>query len=102
MILLFFFIEEVYEMDFTALEKNQIDALFHSFENFLSEKDISFIFMRMTEEDGILSFDFCNNPEKARSVEFEAANILGLDTDYIAKEILSPILPRLKAYAKVK
>ena len=54
----------------------------------------------MTEDNGIISFIFCNDPEKARSVELEGKQFIGLDTDYIAKEILEPILPRLKEYAK--
>ncbi|WP_042347440.1 hypothetical protein [Bacillus massiliigorillae] len=89
-------------MEFASMEKSHIDELFRSFENLLTEHNITFNFMRMTEENGVLSFDFCNNPEKARSVEFEGNNIIGLDTEYIAKEILMPILPRLKSYAKLK
>lgn len=89
-------------MKFTSMDQNQIDALFHAFEDCLTEHNITFTFMRMTEEGGVISFDFCNNPEKARSVEFEGHNLFGLDIEYIAKEILVPILPRLKGYAKIK
>ncbi|MGM9925078.1 MAG: hypothetical protein ACI35R_12605 [Bacillus sp. (in: firmicutes)] len=89
-------------MKFTSLDKQNIDALFSSFESCLEAHDITFQFMRMTEEEGIISFDFCNNPAKTRSVEFEGKNLVDLDTEYIAKEILIPILPRLKEYAKAK
>ncbi|MEH6942644.1 hypothetical protein [Bacillus sp. JJ722] len=89
-------------MEFTSMNQDQLDALFHAFEQCLAEHNITFTFMRMTEEEGVISFDFCNNPEKARSVEFEGNNLIGLDTEYIASEILVPILPRIKAYATLK
>lgn len=86
-------------MKFTEVNHANIDELCISFEHFLTQHHITFKYVDMTEENGIISFIFCNNPEQARSVELEASTLLDLDTDYIAKEILQPILPRLKEFA---
>ena len=86
-------------MNFTEVNQSNIEELCISFEHFLTQHHIIFKYVDMTEEDGVLSFIFCNNPEQARSVELEAGTLIGLDTDYIAKEILQPILPRLKEFA---
>ncbi|KON69419.1 hypothetical protein [Peribacillus butanolivorans] len=87
-------------MKFTSINKSNIDELCIAFESCLTQHDITFKYVDMTEDNGIISFIFCNDPEKARSVELEGKQFIGLDTDYIAKEILEPILPRLKEYAK--
>lgn len=87
-------------MIFSSINKESIDELCNAFDVFLSERNITFTYMRMDEENGLISFTFCNNPEKARSVEFNANNCIGLEVDYIANEVLMPILPRLKAFSK--
>jgi hypothetical protein len=89
-------------LKFTSINTTNIDELCIAFDSFLLNHDISFKYTDMMEENGILSFVFCNDPEKARSVEFEGRHCIGLDTEYIAKEVLEPVLPRLKAYARVK
>ncbi|MGE7760351.1 hypothetical protein [Peribacillus sp. NPDC097895] len=89
-------------MKFTSISQSNIDELCIAFESCLTEHDITFKYVDMTEDDGIISFIFCNDPEQARSVELESERFIGLDTDYIAKEILEPILPRLKEYATEK
>lgn len=86
----------------TAINAANIDELCIAFEGCLIEHDISFTYTDMIEENGIISFIFCNDLEKARSVEFDGQHCIGLDSDYIAKEVLEPVLPRLKAYARVK
>lgn len=87
-------------MVFASIDPNSLEYLRSSFESFLSEHNLYFQYVSMQEKEGILSFTFCNDPEKARSVEFEGKHLIGLDMDYIAAEILLPILPRLKAYAR--
>jgi hypothetical protein len=87
-------------LKFTSFNKNNIDELCIAFEGLLINHDISFKYTNMIEEDGILSFMFCNEPEKARSLEFDGNHCIGFETDYIAKEVLEPVLPRLKAFAK--
>lgn len=86
-------------MKFSVINHSNIDELCIAFESCLTEHDISFNYIDMTEENGIISFLFCNNPENARSVELDGKQFIGLETDYIAKEILLPILPRLKEFA---
>ncbi|MDF9761583.1 hypothetical protein QUF81_16700 [Peribacillus simplex] len=87
-------------MKFTSISQLNIDELCIAFESLLTKHDITFKYVDMREDNGILSFIFCNDPDKARSVELESERFIGLDTDYIAKEILVPILPRLKEYAQ--
>ncbi|WP_019241712.1 MULTISPECIES: hypothetical protein [Bacillus] len=89
-------------MNFTAIDQRNVNELLKAFEHFLKERNIHFTFMRITEDSGLLSFDFCNNIDKARSVEFDGSNCIGLTYEYIANEILVPILPRLKAFSKMK
>ena len=83
-------------MIFTSVTKDNLYELSDVFEALLLDHGISFTHVDLQEEDGILSFLFCNDPAKARSVEFEADRCLGLEMDYIANEILGPIIPRLK------
>jgi hypothetical protein len=90
------------QLKFTSINKNNINELCIAFEFCLLEHDLTFTYTDMIEKDGIISFLFCNDPEKARSVEFDGQHCMGLDTEYIAKEVLEPVLPRLKAYARVK
>ncbi|MGE7185389.1 hypothetical protein ACQKKK_15710 [Peribacillus sp. NPDC006672] len=87
-------------MKFTSISQSNIDELCIAFESCLTKHDITFKYVDMREDNGILSFIFCNDPDKARSVELESERFIGLDTEYIAKEILVPILPRLKEYAQ--
>ncbi len=89
-------------MKFTSISPANIDELCIAFESCLSRHDIAFKYVDMVEDSGIISFIFCNDPKEARSVELEGSRFIGLETDYIAKEILEPILPRLKEYAKNK
>ncbi len=84
----------------TSLNATNIDELYIAFEGYFLDHDISFTYTEMIEENGIISFIFCNDLEKARSVEFDGQHCIDLDTDYIAKEVLDPVLPRLKAYAR--
>lgn len=86
-------------MKFSTIDHSNLDELCIAFESCLTQNHISFKYVDMTEEDGIISFIFCNNPEYARSVELDGKQFIGLDTDYIANEILLPILPRLKEFA---
>ena len=83
-------------MIFTTFNKESLYELCDIFEAFLIEHDIMFKHIDLREENGIISFLFCNDPEKARSIEFEAQHCFGLEMEYIAVEILEPILPRLK------
>ncbi|WP_155645443.1 MULTISPECIES: hypothetical protein [Peribacillus] len=87
-------------MKFTSISPANIDELCIAFESCLTRHDITFKYVDMREENGIISFIFCNDPEEARSVELESDRFIGLETDYIAKEILEPILPRLKEFAQ--
>lgn len=89
-------------LKFTTINKNTIIELRGAFETCLLEHKITFNYTDMTEKNGILSFIFCNDPEKARSVEFDGQHCLGLETEYIAIEVLHPVLPQLKAYAQMK
>ncbi|MDQ0219463.1 hypothetical protein ELQ35_17335 [Peribacillus cavernae] len=89
-------------MIFTSINQDNLYQLCDAFEGFLIDHDITFTYVDMTEENGIISFLFANDPEKGRVVEFEGKNSIGLETEYIAKEVLAPILPRLKAYSKIK
>ncbi|WP_285765916.1 hypothetical protein [Peribacillus sp. SI8-4] len=89
-------------MKFTSISPANIDELCMAFETCLARHDIAFKYVDMREEDGIISFLFCNDPEEARSVELESSRFIGLEMDYIAKEILEPILPRLKEYANTE
>lgn len=94
--------EGMINMKFTSISQSNIDELCIAFESCLTKHDITFKYVDMTEDNGIISFIFCNDPENARSVDMESERFIGLDTDYIAKEILGPILPRLKEYAQNK
>ena len=85
-------------MTFSTISKESLYELCDVFEAFLLEHDISFTHMDLREDNGIISFIFCNDPEKARSIEFEVRHCLGLEMDYIAIEVLEPILPRLRVF----
>lgn len=90
--------EELFLMIFTSVKKESLYELCDVFEAFLIEHDIMFKHMDLRDENGIISFIFCNDPEKARSIEFEAQHCLGLEMEYIAVEILEPVLPRLRLF----
>lgn len=94
--------EGMINMKFTSISQSNIDELCIAFESCLTKHDITFKYVDMTEENGIISFIFCDDPENARSVDMESERFIGLDTDYIAKEILEPILPKLKEFAQYK
>lgn len=86
-------------LKFTSLNATNIDELYIAFEGYLLDHGISFTYTEMIEENGIISFIFCNDLEKARTLEFDGKHCIGLDTDYITKEVLEPVLPRMKTYA---
>jgi hypothetical protein len=94
--------EGMIKMKFTSISQSNIDELCIAFESCLTKHDITFKYVDMTEDNGIISFIFCDDPENARSVDMESERFIGLDTDYIAKEILEPILPKLKEFAQYK
>jgi hypothetical protein len=94
--------EGMINMKFTSISQSNIDELCIAFESCLTKHDITFKYVDMTEDNGIISFIFCDDPENARSVDMESERFIGLDTDYIAKEILEPILPKLKEFAQYK
>ncbi len=94
--------EGMINMKFTSISQANIDELCIAFESCLTKHDITFKYVDMTEDNGIISFIFCDDPENARSVDLESERFIGLDTDYIAKEILEPILPKLKEFAQYK
>ncbi len=94
--------EGMINMKFTSISQSNIDELCIAFESCLTKHDITFKYVDMMEDNGIISFIFCDDPENARSVDMESERFIGLDTDYIAKEILEPILPKLKEFAQYK
>ncbi|MFS0781921.1 hypothetical protein [Bacillus sp. 1P06AnD] len=86
-------------MLFNTINQDMLNQLCFAFDSCLLERNLSFQHTKIVEENGTLFYTFCNDPEKARSVEFDGQHCLGLEMDYIAAEVLLPILPRLKAYA---
>ncbi|WP_110929611.1 hypothetical protein [Bacillus massiliglaciei] len=88
-------------MKIRAINNENIEELYFAFTDFLRENGIEFAYTDLTEENGELSFLFCNDPENARSVDFDSSRCIGLETEYIAKEILQPVLPRLKEFARL-
>lgn len=65
--------------------------------DYLTDKGIPFHTIGLTEEDGKFTLFFgSNQTERFHVFEFEAEKCIGLEPALIAKEIIEPMLPRLK------